>query len=358
MKHIKTFTVSLFAICGLLLPSLLESVNAAGGYEASFVSNINKSSASIQGDSIQLTVRSQAYDCDGSRNEFRTDPSRCSAPVGAPQLVGVGGVGVAVEFPGGSVSPSGTVTTDGSGYAKFTLTSSTPGQKAATIKGYPGPGPLVAVGSQTVTFVDAQPKASSTPAPSNTSTGRSAVGRSQNQQTTAQNENAPTAPAVQEVKIGGLQLKPDASENELPTIQQNKSLKLSGKTTPNTDVIVYVFSEPKMFKTKSDANGNWSVDVKDLPAGTHHAEFEAIDPASGQPLPRVQLGYFKVQSASSTAKNVTSTSASTVPKSNTSKIVLAGGVLLVVISGAGYIFYIKKIKNKRTAKPGIYDNQD
>lgn len=360
MKNIKILTISLFAICGLLLPSLSEGVNAGAGYEAFYVSSVNKNSASIHGgDSIQLTVRSQAYDCGGQHYEFRASPDDCIVMTTGPNpLVGMP-LEVSVEMAGGTVSPSGTVTTDNSGYARFTLASTTPGQKTVIIKGYPTAARFVQVGSQVVTFTNSSATTQSSPPTSNSSSAGSsnrptASASSSQRPTTDQAQSSASSgmdvsPQVQEVKIGGLALNPSASDDALPTIQQSKSLKLSGKTMPNTDVIIYIFSEPKMFKTKSDASGNWSVDIKDLPIGTHHAEFEAIDPASGQPLPRVQLGYFKVQPAS-TAKNTASTSESAISKSNTSKAVLTGGLLVIAIIGVGYVAYIKKIKNKRTAK--------
>ncbi len=347
MKNIKRLTLSLFAICGLTLPGFFTSVNAAGGYEASYISSVNKSSASIHGgDSIQLTVRSQAYDCGGQHSEYRTDPSRCSIATGSSPLVGLS-LEVAVEMAGGTVSPSGTVMTDSSGYARFTLTSTTPGQKTVVIKGRPGAGYLTQVGTKTVTFTDSQPAGAGASASSNagTSAGQPSASRTRQSQSAAtqSSETAPAAPSVQEVKIGDASLAPDASDNALPTMQQGKSFKLSGKTTPNTEITVYVFSEPKMFKTKSDANGNWSVEVKGLPEGTHHAEFEATDPATGKPLPRVQLGYFKVQPSKVVEKTASSV-AKTPATSNTSTVVAGAFVVAIIAAGAGYVVYRKRGK--------------
>jgi hypothetical protein len=74
-----------------------------------------------------------------------------------------------------------------------------------------------------------------------------------------------------------------------PTISGNKTslsteenITLSGVTIPNATVNLTVNSDPVLFTTTSDANGNWSQIVQGLllPAGTHTAQAQATSPSS------------------------------------------------------------------------------
>jgi hypothetical protein len=54
-------------------------------------------------------------------------------------------------------------------------------------------------------------------------------------------------------------------------VYSKMSLTITGETSPNAQVVHFVFSKPKMYVTQADGEGHYSVIIplKDIPKGTH-----------------------------------------------------------------------------------------
>lgn len=258
------------------------------------------------------------------------------------------GVPMGAQISGGAtISPERVGGPGASGTGTFTIRSTVPGEKVVTIISAPTVGPEVPVLTVKVTFTDpnatpatpsvsAAPRTGSTPAPAASRTASAAPAR-----TSAPSANEPVAPPVSEVLFNNKKLDP-TKVDKLPEFKQAKAFELKGKTMPNAEITVYVFSKPKMFKTKSDADGNWSVSINGLPTGTHHAELEVTDPATGTVLPRAQLGKFKVLAASTAPAKIKTDKVENTKNSSVS--VMIGCIALLLLGGLAVRLTLKKKK--------------
>lgn len=122
-------------------------------------------------------------------------------------------------------------------------------------------------------------------------------------------------------------------------IAQNEVLKLEGKTTPNSTVKLFIFSEPQEATVKADADGHWSYSVSGLAPGDHHIEFEVTDTA-GKTTPRAQLLAFKVNEAA--ANSIGSTNQKNVNR--TANILLGVTALLALVTAISLYLHHAHIK--------------
>ncbi len=116
---------------------------------------------------------------------------------------------------------------------------------------------------------------------------------------------APAAPSLASVKVGGK----DAPIDQPLEFAEGHPVVLSGVTTPRATVTVYLFSDPQIFTTTADENGQWSYTLVNVPSGDHHVEAEVTDPTTKKTSERKQLLAFTVKAAnvaqSSTSTNET-----------------------------------------------------
>lgn len=148
----------------------------------------------------------------------------------------------------------------------------------------------------------------------------------------------PAIPTLSTLTADGTQVKTDHAVS----LEQGKPLVLSGKTIANGKITLYVFSDPKQFTTTADKDGNWSIMVKDLPTGNHHAEVEVTDPATNQTSARAKLLEFSVVATKASTKNVRPRPAQA-PNTTGVWIGLGAGALAVLAGGAaGFIIYKRR----------------
>jgi hypothetical protein len=80
------------------------------------------------------------------------------------------------------------------------------------------------------------------------------------------------------------------------------SLKFSGKGIPNTNVYIYIFSEPLVVTTSTDENGDWVYELKEPLKGEKHIAYAAVKNSSGK-LVRSGVFDFTVVAAESDLQN-------------------------------------------------------
>lgn len=92
---------------------------------------------------------------------------------------------------------------------------------------------------------------------------------------------APIAPA----KVKELTKSNDISISDLSNVtSQTKqvAIKITGKSAPNTTVLLYVFSEPLVIATSTDAKGTWSYTLEDPLAPGNHEIYAVADMGNQQ----------------------------------------------------------------------------
>lgn len=92
---------------------------------------------------------------------------------------------------------------------------------------------------------------------------------------------APVAPE----SIKELSRSTDSAVTGLSNVKTNdnkEALKISGKSRPNSQVFVYVFSEPLVITTSTDAQGNWSYILEDPLAAGKHEVYALVSANDGQ----------------------------------------------------------------------------
>ncbi len=324
--------LSLIAVSVFALVSTRHT-NAGAGYNRIYKPTLSATSAPADG--VSTIVLKVWVTNDWS--DYTTE--ELGVPMGA-QITG-----------GATISPDRVGGPGSSGTGTFTIRSSVPGEKTITIISDPNGGPEVPVLSVKVTFTD--PRAVHAPAAPSTSSNKQsaappkrATPSNSPSATTATNvATQQTPPAVSDVSFNNQKHDP-STPDKLPEFTKTESFELKGKTTPNVDVTVYVFSEPKMFKTRSDSSGNWSVSVSGLPSGKHHAELEVTDPASGVVSPRVHLGEFNVL-PDAVAEAVARTAGASESKGAPLMLVVGSiSVLLLAVISIVTLFILRKRRNK------------
>jgi hypothetical protein len=112
---------------------------------------------------------------------------------------------------------------------------------------------------------------------------------------------APVAPA----SIKNLTKSSDVTISDLSNIKtdtKKDALKISGKSAKNSQVLVYVFSEPLVITTTSDAQGNWNYTLEDPLAPGKHEVYAVVDKGDGQ-YQKTDPFSFVIGSAKASAEN-------------------------------------------------------
>ena len=156
-----------------------------------------------------------------------------------------------------------------------------------------------------------------------------------------------TRPQSEVVTIGGIR-------NEQRTVegQENEQtvLVLSGVATPNSTVLIYVFSEPLVLSTTADDQGNWSYSLEDPLAEGEHEVYALVDKGDGE-YERSPVASFFIGTAEASEENPDGLSLDliaepTIEASNRSvNLYVAATIVTVVFVGAVlsvYFAYHKK----------------
>ncbi|HEX8763225.1 MAG TPA: Ig-like domain-containing protein [Candidatus Saccharimonadales bacterium] len=342
---IKTLLVALLTLAGGIFAPLSTAYAAGGGPDWPAVSLTANKTTATTNDTITVTARFFLYVCKLTYQSG--EPITQSRPEGCDQYFG-GTSGQTIDYPHSCPFPDGIVATlvttgdavtlskgtiCGNGSDTFTIKSSAAGAKTVTVAlsstvytGSNRSGPTLGVNFTAP--VAAKPKVV-TPAPA---------------PAPAPVVEKPAAPTVATIMVDDNEIK----TGEEVSLTTSQPLVLSGKTVANGKVALWVFSEPKLYETTADAQGNWSVSVKDLPEGSHHAEVEVTNPANGQKSDRTKLLDFKV--VADKKPMPLTTIATTKPKSKTGLWVgLIAGLLAVVAAGGALIWWKRKKKTGSTS---------
>ncbi len=149
---------------------------------------------------------------------------------------------------------------------------------------------------------------------------------------------APAVATTTETPVTELVINGQTELTQNSTITKN-TITLSGKTTPNAEVTLYVFSEPQIIKAQADGEGKWLATVVYIENGEHHVEAEVLDPATGQTSIRTQIAAFTI---AATPVSATVQTAKSVDSSWLWYI--AGGVVLLAAAAVSGIWWFKKHK--------------
>ena len=119
---------------------------------------------------------------------------------------------------------------------------------------------------------------------------------------------------------------------------------LRGTSTPNTTILLYIFSEPLVLTTTTDENGNWTYVLEDPLEPGEHEVFVAVEDDNGDVV-RSSAFTFNVAQAASIETNPSGLSLTldlSDPTQN-STIYYVSGVAAVVLVGLGlYVFVVRR----------------
>ena len=101
-------------------------------------------------------------------------------------------------------------------------------------------------------------------------------------------------------KVEFRQIKNEKKVDELGN--ERVALVLSGTTEPNTDVLIYVFSEPLVLATVSDDEGNWSYSLEDPLESGEHEVYALVEKGDGE-YERSSVASFVIGEAEATEEN-------------------------------------------------------
>lgn len=128
------------------------------------------------------------------------------------------------------------------------------------------------------------------------------------------------------------------------TFTEGQNITLSGKTTPNTKVTLYIYSRPTTVEVVSDTNGNWNYTLSNLEIGEHHVEAVVTDTSSNVSSDRVTIAKFSVL-----AKAAENNSKFTV---NKNYYLIGSGIIIFLLIILGGLYWRKRVDEK--AKSPLY----
>ncbi len=333
MKQNKiTATISACLVLLVLVASVL--VNAAAGPPSAIRFTPSPASAPADGSSkITIDTFSFFYKCNSG--SYVLKESECTTEYDSSGYSGqeVTKTTESTNLSGdaGLVLSAATITTDSSGHASFSVTSSKAGTfnlYAKTLSGY-------VQGQRSITFTNPNPPAPK-PAPAKP------------QPVTPQK---PDKPIVKLVDQEGNDLTPE-SEGEKIIFTQEEPVVLSGTTVPNGLIKLYIFSEPQEATVTADAEGNWGYTINNLEPGDHRVEAEVTDPSTNTTSDRQQVLAFQVAKAEQPAEEILSAAPADDKPSPMIPILV---ILAVAVLGAGGFALWRK--RQARAKNSSINNQ-
>ena len=179
---------------------------------------------------------------------------------------------------------------------------------------------------------------------------------------------------VDPVKVSDLEASDIVSVNNLENVtikvdsKDKQTLKITGKTTPNSTVILYIYSDPLIITTKSDGDGNWQYTIEDPLEPGKHEVYAIVDNGDGV-YKRSDPMSFLISTASASATNPNSLGLTlseppkkTPTQSNTNLIVyIVGSIAVLIVAFAGLYLIVRthhkhKIKIAQINKSAVIDN--
>lgn len=152
---------------------------------------------------------------------------------------------------------------------------------------------------------------------------------------------------IEPVKVSNLGLSDKISVSNLENVtkkvgsKDQQTLKITGKATPNSTVIFYIFSDPLVITTKSDGDGNWQYTIEDPLEPGKHEVYAIVDNGDGV-YKRSDPMSFLISTASASAANPNGLSLKLseppkkTPTQSTTNLIIyvAGSVALLAIAFA------------------------
>lgn len=130
-----------------------------------------------------------------------------------------------------------------------------------------------------------------------------------------------------------------ASDNE-----EDRGFVMSGNATPNSTILIYVFSEPLVLTTTTDENGNWTYVLEDPLEPGEHEVFVAVEDDEGEVVRSSSFSFNVAQPASigASPSGLSLTLDLSDPSQN-STIYYVSGVVAIMLIGLGlYIFTVRR----------------
>lgn len=315
------------------------SVSAGGGTNQDPVeASASATSVVANGSStISVTVYTYRYLCpDG----YNYNTPNCPDLSVSTTKVGLSGKTLGIFTSATDITYTGTqtwgngvnyVTTGSDGKAVFSVASSGAGSKELKVAlGYNGEISSNQSATLNLTFTT-PPVATTTPTPKKTTT---------NSAPAPAEPTAPETPKVATLEVSGQVI----TSTETIELAATESLILKGTTVPNGIVKLYIFSTPREVTVTADASGNWSYEVKDLEAGSHHVEAEVTDPTTNKTSTRATLASFTVAEPENTV-------VAAAPSRNLAPWFVAGGVLLAAVAAVGIWWWYKHRSHAQPPSP-------
>lgn len=232
------------------------------------------------------------------------------------------------------------ITTDGSGLASFTVTSSKFGNfniYAKTSSGY-------TVGQAAVTFTDPSPPPPPAPDPI----------------PVAIVPDPPEAPEAILVDSEGKEIVKEATDVEPITFDGGESVTISGTTVPNGKVSLFIFSEPQEASVTADDKGVWTYVIEGLEPGEHKVEAEVTDPETEKTSERIEILAFSVAQVETVEIQETAVVETVAEEESSSTTLLAaiGGSIVLAGAGGGYWWFKGKKSKTPTGTDVSGDNKE
>lgn len=154
-----------------------------------------------------------------------------------------------------------------------------------------------------------------------------------------------------------------AEVHKLENVEKKKgsetitALKISGKTLPNSRVVIYVFSDPLVLTTRADAEGNWTYTLEDpIEAGAHEV-YSVVDRGDGvyERSAPVSFVIATAQAASTNPQGLSLRLAETqTPRQSNGSLVFylvaAAAMIATVVASFLSVFYLKGRRAERRAR--------
>ena len=163
---------------------------------------------------------------------------------------------------------------------------------------------------------------------------------------------------IDPVKVNDLKVGDNISVSNLENVttkvdsKDKQTLKITGKTTPNTVVVIYIYSDPLVITTKSDSEGNWQYSIEDPLEPGKHEVYAIVDNGDGV-YKRSDPMSFIISTASATATNPNGLSLNlseppkkTPTQSSTNLIIYVAGSIAVLVVALICLYMIFRSHHK------------
>lgn len=137
---------------------------------------------------------------------------------------------------------------------------------------------------------------------------------------------------------------------DIPELESDAPIKLSGYSRPNSKLKIYIFSDPHEAIVATDKNGYWEYEAESLEPGDHHIEIALLDKKTGKEIKRETIAKFIIlaQTAHPSNKSPANTVGEALDMTSQSpKILLAIAGAILVSAVITSKFWWHRLKKKK-----------